>query len=99
MAAKDSPSNSDRGSSLDPSAEEIRRWGNAAIKAMADYHGSIRERRLYPQTTAHQIRERLERALPAEGSDFETVLATFRDAVVDLRRHDAHPRTVGYVRA
>jgi len=35
MAAKDSPSNSDRGSSLDPSAEEIRRWGNAAIKAMA----------------------------------------------------------------
>ena len=99
MAAKDSPSNSDRGSSLDPSAEEIRRWDNAAIKAMADYHGSIRERRLYPQTTAHQIRERLERALPAEGSDFESVLAAFQDTIVELSRHNAHPRMFGYVQA
>jgi len=40
------------GSSLDPGADEIRRWGTAAIEAMANTFGSIRDRRVYPRTTA-----------------------------------------------
>ena len=39
---------------LDPSAEEIRRWGNAAIEAMTDYLSSIRDRRVYPDTAAQR---------------------------------------------
>lgn len=82
---------------LDPSPEEIRRIGNAAVEAMANYLGSIRDRRLYPQTTAAQIRARLDRALPQEGVEFEHLLDSFRDVVVEMSRHNGHPRMFGYV--
>ncbi len=87
------------GSPLDPSAEEIRRWGNAAVEAMAEYLSSIRDRRVYPQTTAREIREKLERNLPESGIDFERLLETFRDVIVPLSRHNGHPRMFGYVQA
>ncbi|HEX7516729.1 MAG TPA: pyridoxal-dependent decarboxylase [Chthoniobacterales bacterium] len=87
------------GSSLDPSADEIRRWGNAAIEAMASYLDSIRDRRVYPSTTARQIREKLDRALPDEGVDFDRLLETFNDVIVATSRHNGHPRMFGYVQA
>lgn len=86
-------------SSLDPSADEIRRWGNAAIEAMASYLGSIRDRRVYPSTTARQIREKLDRTLPNEGVDFDRLLETFNDVIVATSRHNGHPRMFGYVQA
>lgn len=81
---------------LDPSAEEIRRWGKAAVEMMADYLGSMRERRVYPQVTSRQIREKLEHVLPRDGSGFEELLEMFRD-VVEMSRHNGHPRMFGYV--
>lgn len=87
------------GSSLDPSADEIRRWGNAAIEAMANYIDSIRNRRVYPSTTSRQIREKLDRALPDEGVDFDRLLKTFNDVIVATSRHNGHPRMFGYVQA
>jgi glutamate/tyrosine decarboxylase-like PLP-dependent enzyme len=87
------------GSSLDPSADEIRRWGNAAIEVMASYLDSIRDRRVYPNTTARQIREKLDRALPDEGVDFNRLLETFNDVIVATSRHNGHPRMFGYVQA
>src|SRR5450755_1132391 len=87
------------GSSLDPSADEIRRWGNAAIEAMASYIDSIRDRRVYPSTTSRQIREKLDRALPDEGVDFDRLLETFNDVIVATSRHNGHPRMFGYVQA
>ena len=32
---------------LDPSADEIRRWGKATVDVMAEYLGSLRERRVW----------------------------------------------------
>ena len=87
------------GSSLDPSADEIRRWGNAAIETMASYLGSIRDLRVYPRTTARQIREKLDRALPDEGVDFDRLLETFNEVIVATSRHNGHPRMFGYVQA
>jgi aromatic-L-amino-acid decarboxylase len=81
---------------LDPSAEEIRRWGKAAAEMMADYLGSMRERRVYPQITSRRIREKLDRILPQDGSGFEELLATFRE-MVEMSRHNGHPRMFGYV--
>ena len=89
----------ERSSPLDPSAEEILRWGNAAIAAMAEYLGSIRDRRVYPETTAREIREKLRNSLPETGVDFERLLETFRDVLVPLSRHNGHPRMFGYVQA
>ncbi len=92
-------SGDEQGSSLDPSAGEIRRWGNAAIEAMAGYLDSIRERRVYPNTTAWQIREKLDRTLPDEGVDFAQLLEIFNDVIVAESRHNGHPRMFGYVQA
>ena len=85
--------------SLDPSHEEICRMGNAAVDAMASYLSSIRDRRVYPQTTARDIRERLDKQLPEEGAGFEHLLATFCDVILPRSRHNAHPRMFGYVQS
>jgi glutamate/tyrosine decarboxylase-like PLP-dependent enzyme len=85
-------------SALNPSAEEIRRWGNGAVETMASYLGSIRDQPVYPQTTSRQIREKLDRALPTEAVDFERLLDNFRD-IAEMSRHNGHPRMFGYVQA
>jgi aromatic-L-amino-acid/L-tryptophan decarboxylase len=92
-------SGGESGSPLDPSVDEIRRWGNAAIETMAGYLDSLRGRRVYPSTTARQIRENLDRALPDEGVDFDRLLETFNDVIVAASRHNGHPRMFGYVQA
>jgi len=94
-----SPSADKQDSPLDPSPEEIRRWGNAAVELMAEYLGAVRDRRVYPQTSAREIREKLERGLPREGADFERLLETFREVALPLSRHNGHPRMFGYVQA
>ena len=73
--------------------------GNAAVDAMASYLASIRDRRVYPQTTAREIREKLESELPDDGVGFERLLETFLDVIVPMSRHNAHPRMFGYVQA
>ncbi|MEP6603064.1 MAG: GNAT family N-acetyltransferase [Spartobacteria bacterium] len=85
-------------SPLHPSPDEMRKWGNAAVETMASYLGSIRERRVYPETSSRAIREKLDRALPLHGTDFEHLLEKFRE-LVDLSRQNGHPRMFGYVQA
>src|SRR5205085_3188433 len=84
---------------LDPSADQMRRWGHAAVEAMVDYLGTLRDRQVYPDTTARQIRERLDRDLPGEGVDGEQLLDVFRDVLVPMSRHNGHPRMFGYVQS
>lgn len=93
------PSGDESASSLDPSAEQIRRWGNGAIETMANYLDSIRSRRVYPKTTALQIRGELDRALPEDGVDFDGLLEIFNDVIIAASRHNGHPRMFGYVQA
>src|SRR5439155_14182377 len=85
--------------SLDPSPEQIRSWANAAVELMAEYLGAIRDRRLYPSTTSRQIRERLDSRLPEEPTTFDELLHAFRDTLIELSRHNGHPRMFGYVQA
>jgi glutamate/tyrosine decarboxylase-like PLP-dependent enzyme len=85
--------------SLDPSVQEIREWGNAAVEEMAKYLGSIRDRRVYPETTAQQIRDQLERDLPDHGVGFDRLLTLFNDVLLPFSRHNGHPRMFGYVQA
>jgi glutamate/tyrosine decarboxylase-like PLP-dependent enzyme len=84
---------------LDPSADEIRLWGDAASKEIAQYLSTIRERSVYPQTSAAEIRGRLPRDLPMDGTGFEPLLETFRDVLLPLSRHNGHPRMFGYVQS
>ena len=87
------------GSALDPSIDEIRQWGGAAIETMARYLDSIRDRRVYPQTTSQKIREKLDHTLPQEGKGIEEFLDTFDQVIVPMSRQNGHPRMFGYVQA
>ena len=84
---------------LDPSPEQIRSWANAAVELMAEYLGAIRDRPVYPHTSSRQIRERLDSSLPEEPTTFDELLHTFRDTLIELSRHNGHPRMFGYVQA
>src|SRR6266487_4612407 len=84
---------------LDPSPEQIRSWANAAVELMAKYLGTIRDRRVYPSTSSRQMRERLDPSLPQEPVTFDELLHSFRDNLIELSRHNGHPRMFGYVQA
>ena len=84
---------------LDPSPDEFRRWSDAAINTAAQYLESLPGRRLYPKTTAAEIRKKLERELPVEPADFDQLLRPFQDVIVELSRQNAHPRMFGYVQS
>ena len=72
---------------------------NAAVELMAEYLGTIRDRRLYPQTSSREIRKQLDRSLPEEATDFDELLDVIRKPLLDLSRHNGHPRMFGYVQA
>ena len=84
---------------LDPSPEAIRAFGHAAVETMADYLGSVHERRLYPEVSSQAIRSQLDSSLPQEGVPLEQLLDDFRDVLVPNSRQNAHPRMFGYVQA
>ena len=84
---------------LDPPADEIHRMGNAAVELMAEYLPTIRDRPLYPNTTSREIRDRLDPELSQEPVEVDRLLGTFRDVLIELSRHNGHPRMFGYVQA
>jgi aromatic-L-amino-acid/L-tryptophan decarboxylase len=84
---------------LDPSADEIRDWGNSVIHLMADYLGDLRDRRVYGQMSSREIRDRLDAALPTKGIDFDGLLKVFRETIIPFTRENAHPRMFGYVQS
>ena len=84
---------------LDPSADEIRDWGNSVIQFMADYLGGLSHRGVYRHMSSRRIRDRLDPALPTKGIDFDELLKVFREAIIPFSRHNAHPRMFGYVQS
>ncbi len=72
---------------------------NAAVELMAEYLGTLRDRRLYPRTSSREIREHLDRSLPKEATDFEHLLELIGKPLLELSRHNGHPRMFGYVQA
>src|SRR5690349_9473989 len=84
---------------LDPSADEIREWGDSVIRFMTDYFGDLRDRRVYGQMSSREIRDRLDQAIPTKASDFDHLLRVFRETIVPFSRQNAHPRMFGYVQS
>src|SRR5438477_4975613 len=82
---------------LDPSADEIRDWGNSVIQLMIDYLGHLGDRPVYRHMFSRRIRNRLDAALPTKGTDFDGLLKVFRDTIIPFSRQTAHPRMFGYV--
>src|ERR1044072_894378 len=84
---------------LEPSADEIRDWGNSVIQFMTDYLGSLPDRGVYRHMFSRRIRDRLDTALPAKGTDFDALLKVFREDIIPFSRQNAHPRMFGYVQS
>ena len=84
---------------LDPSADEIRAWGNAVVELLVDYLGGLGDRKLYGDFSSREIRAQLNEALPVDGGDFENLLKIFREQIIPFSRHNAHPRMFGYVQS
>src|SRR5213080_5258985 len=84
---------------LDPSADEIRDWGNSVIQLMTDYLCSLRDRGVYRHMFSRRIRDRLDAALPTKGTDFDSLLKVLRETIVPFSRQNAHPRMFGYVQS
>ncbi|HEX8846483.1 MAG TPA: aminotransferase class I/II-fold pyridoxal phosphate-dependent enzyme [Pyrinomonadaceae bacterium] len=82
--------------SLDITDVEMRELAAQVSALVVDYFSSVSERRVFPETTASQIRERLPKNLPAVGEPLETLIADCR-ALFDTSRHNGHPRFFGYV--
>jgi len=84
---------------LEPSADEIRNWGNSVTQYMVDYLGELRDRPAYRHMSSREIRSGLESKLPIKGTDFDSLLKVFREAIVPFSRQNAHPRMFGYVQS
>src|SRR4030095_9319720 len=84
---------------LQPSADEIRDWGNSVTQFMIDYLRDLRDRRVYRHTASREIRSGLDLKLPITGTDFDSILRVFRDTIVPFSRQNAHPRMFGYVQS
>ena len=84
---------------LDPSADEIRDWGNSVIQLMSDYLGNLRDRGVYRHMFSRRIRDRLDATLPTKGTDFDALLRVFREDIIPFSRQNAHPRMFGYVQS
>jgi glutamate/tyrosine decarboxylase-like PLP-dependent enzyme len=84
---------------LEPSADEIREWGNSVTQFMIDYLAGLRDRPVYRHTSSRGIRSELDSELPIKGTDFDSLLKVFRDTIVPFSRQNAHPRMFGYVQS
>src|SRR5947207_6885635 len=84
---------------LDPSADEIRVWGDSVIELMTDYLGDLRDRPVYRRMSSREIRDQLDATLPTKGIDFDALLKIFREIIISFSRQNAHPRMFGYVQS
>jgi aromatic-L-amino-acid decarboxylase len=84
---------------LNPSADEIRDWGNSVIQLMADYLGNLRDRKVYRHMSSREIRDQLDPTVPTKGIDLNGLLKVFRETVIPFSRQNAHPRMFGYVQS
>jgi glutamate/tyrosine decarboxylase-like PLP-dependent enzyme len=84
---------------LDPSADQIRDWGESVLRLTSDYFTGVRERKVYRAMSSLEIREQLDSALPLRGVAFDQLLQVFGETVLPFCRHNAHPRMFGYVQS
>src|SRR3954469_13498091 len=84
---------------LDPSADEIRDWGESVTQFIIGYLGGVRDRPVYRHTSSREIRSGLDSKLPIEATDFNSLLKLLRETIVPFSRQNAHPRMFGYVQS
>ena len=90
------PSDNKRTSSLDLSREAIDQLSAQANALVTEYFSTVTERRVFPDTYAGKLNTLIDTELPVEGEPLEKLLDECR-SVIELSRHNGHPRFFGYV--
>ena len=90
------PSDNQRTSTLDLSREAIDQLSAQANALVTEYFSTITERRVFPDTYAGKLNTLINTELPVDGEPLEKLLDECR-SVIELSRHNGHPRFFGYV--
>ncbi len=85
-----------RASSLDITGEALLELSSQATALVADYFAGVSTLPVFPDTSAANVAARLRAPLPDEGEPIERLLEDCR-AIIELSRHNGHPRFFGYV--
>ena len=75
----------------------MRRLGHLVSDTVADHLATLREQPAYASLGAGEIARLIDRGAPANGTDFETLLATLRDCVFPHAAREPHPGFMAYV--
>jgi aromatic-L-amino-acid decarboxylase len=68
-----------------------------ALEVVEQYYAALSNTPVMPVTTASAVRDLLHEPLPRQGAGVADTMATVRDVVYPLCRHNGHPRFFGYV--
>ncbi len=85
-----------RASSLDISEQDFAELSTAATDLVRDYFSHIAERQVFPENYAGKTSQMLDTVLPTDGVPLNQLIEECR-SVLDLNRHNGHPRFFGYV--
>jgi glutamate/tyrosine decarboxylase-like PLP-dependent enzyme len=84
------------GASLEITEEAMRELSGAVVQLVTEYFGQVRERRVFPDTSAERVESALAGPLPLQGEPLEKLLEDCR-TIIESSRHNGHPRFYGYV--
>jgi glutamate/tyrosine decarboxylase-like PLP-dependent enzyme len=85
-----------RASSLEVTQEALAELSAMATTLVADYFAQVSELPVFPDTSAATVTAKLRAPLPDEGETIERLMEDCR-TIVELSRHNGHPRFFGYV--
>src|SRR5215210_8265975 len=85
-----------RASRLEIGPDELRELSAQTFVMVSDYFTGLSELPVFPNTTAAELSERFNRALPVEAASLEQIMDDCR-AIIHASRHNGHPRFFGYV--
>src|SRR4051794_35943525 len=83
--------------SLATTPEQFRDLALAAIDVVVHYYRNLPNMPVMPVTTAAEVRQLLDEALPEEPGIPSEILRTIQGVIYPLCRHNGHPRFFGYI--
>lgn len=84
-------------SPLDLDHDTMRRLGHLVADTVAGHLSTLRDQPAYATLDTAAAERLIERQAPAQGTDFETLLATLRDRVFPHAAREPHPGFIAYV--
>src|SRR5687768_6864995 len=75
----------------------MRRLGHRVADIVAEHLGTIREERVIASLPRSELGKSLQRGAPAEGIEFDDLIATLQSSVFPYHAREPHPGFLAYV--